>query len=95
MPSQDIKLLLYLVISSRGDLVSALFKHFYKFLIKMDDVTNLNLIRRIRELNSPKEKLTLWNSYSRADVMFLFNAGYSLIIRRRFFNFNINSVFFS
>ena len=39
MLSQDITLLLYPVVSSRGDLVSALLKHVYDFLIKIDDVT--------------------------------------------------------
>ena len=59
MPSQDITLLLYPVISSRGGLVLVSFKHVYKFLIKIDDVIIQNLITRIRKLNSPKEWLTL------------------------------------
>ena len=38
MSSQDITLVLYLMISSRGDLVSASFEHVYFFFIKIDDV---------------------------------------------------------
>ena len=53
-------LLIYPVISSREDLVSASFKHVYNlFLIKTDDVRVYNLIKRIRELNSPKEESIL------------------------------------
>ena len=40
------------MISSRGDLASASFKHAYRFLTKIYDVTIQNLIRRIRELIS-------------------------------------------
>ena len=39
MPTQDITLLLYPVISSGGDLVSASFRYVYKFLLKIDDAT--------------------------------------------------------
>ena len=59
MPSQDVRLLLYSVIDSRGDLVSASFKQVYKFLIKIDGVKIYNLIRRVLELNSQEKELTL------------------------------------
>ena len=60
MSSQDIMLLIYPVISSHEDLVSDSFKHVYNlFLIKTDDVRVYNLIKRIRELNSPKEESIL------------------------------------
>ena len=39
MPSQYITILLYPVINIHGDLVSALFKHGYNFLIKVDHET--------------------------------------------------------
>ena len=54
MPSQDITLLLYPVISSLGDLVHLNSSMFTIFKIKVDDVTIQNLIRRT-EL--PKEEL--------------------------------------
>ena len=38
MLPQDIMLLPYSMINNRGDLLSALFKHAYNFLIKVDDV---------------------------------------------------------
>ena len=63
MSSQDVTLLLYLVVNSHGDLVSASFKHVYNFsykhVYKINDLTIINLRRRIRELSSPKEELTL------------------------------------
>ena len=59
MPSQNVTLLLYPMISTRGDLVSVSCKHVYNVLIKIDDVKLLNLIRGIRELDSPKEELIL------------------------------------
>ena len=49
MPSQDIRLLLYPVISSCGDQVSNSYKHVSIFFLNHD----------LRELNSPKEELTL------------------------------------
>ena len=52
-------ILLYPVTSSRGNLVSASLKHVAIFFKKVDDVTIQNLIRRIRELKSAKEELTL------------------------------------
>ena len=39
MPSEDIMLLLNPVIITRGDLVSASFKHVDNYLITIDDVT--------------------------------------------------------
>ena len=50
----------------RGDLVLDSFKLVYNFLIKVDGVTVQNLIRRILELNSPKEYLTLTILYRTA-----------------------------
>ena len=55
MSSQQITLLLYPLVSNCGGLVLAPFKHIYKFLINYNDVIVSNLIRRIRELNSPKD----------------------------------------
>ena len=59
MPSQNIAILLYPVITSRRDLVSASSKYVYNFLIKFD-VTVSNLIRNSfkfnkRKLNAPKK----------------------------------------
>ena len=55
--SQDIALLLYPVISSCRDLVSAQFKYVYTLiLLKICDVTIENLIRKIQE-KSPKVTL--------------------------------------
>ena len=51
MPWQDIKIVLYPVISSRGDLVSATLTYVYK----VDDVTISNPFSRIKQLNSPKK----------------------------------------
>ena len=46
MTSHDIMLLLYPVISSHRDLVSASLKHVYNHLTKVDDVIMKNLIRK-------------------------------------------------
>lgn len=61
-PSQ-ITLLLYIEISSGIDLASALFKHFYIFLVEVsNDATIKNLIRirilRSENLSTPKKKST-------------------------------------
>ena len=54
--SRDIPLLLYPVISSCGDLVSRLIQKCLQFLLlKVNDVTSLNLIRTIQGL---KEKVS-------------------------------------
>ena len=55
MPWQDIKIVLYPVISSRGDLVSATLTYVYK----VDDVTISNPFSRIKQLNSPKKGCSL------------------------------------
>ena len=86
-PSQ-ITLLLYIEISSGIDLASALFKHFYIFLVKVsNDATIKNLIR-VRILRSEnwytqkrsEPKLYFSKRYHEADLMLLFNKGSSLII---------------
>ena len=97
MPSQDITLLLYSVISSRGNQLSALSKHVYNFLMKIDDVTIQNLIRRIRELNSPNQELTLTLTILcqiciMVQICFCFRKVY-LVIKRLSFNFNANFLF--
>ena len=54
MPSQDITLLLYPVISSRGDYNFTILQ-VYNFLIKVNDATISILIRGVQELNSQKD----------------------------------------
>ena len=73
MPSHDITILLYIVIRSRGDLVSTSFKHVYNPRI---------------ELPKRGVNYTLSNRCNGADLMFLFKEGLSLIIRRLSFNFS-------
>ena len=66
--------MLYPVISSRGDLVSASFKHVYNFLIKSKrkSLKSNSIILRI-ELPKRRVNLnyTLSNRYNGADLMFL------------------------
>ena len=58
LSSQNIKLLLYPVISSRRNLNSTTFKHDFITSIKVDGVKIENLIREFQELKSSKEELT-------------------------------------
>ena len=76
MSSQDITLMLYPVISSREDLVSASFEHFYNFLNKNRGRKNLksNWKNPRTELHKRGVKLnfTPSNRYDGTDLMLLF-----------------------
>ena len=90
----DITILLYPVISSAGDLVSASFKLRYNFFNKSWWLNNLKPNERNPRIQHPKIRVnfnyTLSNRYNGGDLMFLLKEGLSLIFMRLPFNSNRN-----